>query len=329
MIFLPRSISRGVRIAAFAMTTMFAGLAIAIPGASAASLRVGISQPAYSFVPLDVAIQAGKCKAHGLDIEKLVFNGSAHMHQAIAADSVDIGLGAGPEFGFLIKGAPEKAIAAMADAPQDLALVVLKDGGINTIADLKGKRVSMSTRGSLTEWAGRSLSRKQGWGNDGMSLVPLGSFGAQVAALKTHQIDGMIVEAGTAGRLDEEGTGKTLVRFGDIVSDFHIHVIFATDGIIKSRPQDVKAFLACWFDGIKYMDEHRPESIKIAAEVLSMSEALSGKLYDLLMPYYNKTGRFNAAAMKVIGESMVEMGTFDKAPDLAKVYTESFLPDAK
>lgn len=325
---IPHSIRRCLRTAVGATGFLLVAAGMGYD-AKAAALRVGISQPAYSFVPLDVAMQAGLCKAKGLDIEKTVFNGSAHLHQGIAANSIDIGLGAGPEFGFLLKGSPEKAIAAMADAPQDLALVVLKDGGAATVPDLKGKRISISTRGSLTEWAGRSLSRKEGWGNDGMTLVPLGSFNAQIAALKTHQIDGMIVEAGTAGRLEEEGTGTTLVRFGDIVADFHIHVIFATDSIIASRPQDVKAFLACWFEGINYMETHREQSVKIAAEVLAMSESLSGKLFQLLMPYYNKTGHFNAAALKVIADSMVDMGTFDKAPDLSKVYTEAFLPDAK
>ncbi len=180
---------------------------LASPNA-ATTVRVGLSQPTYSFIPFDVGLKSGVCKSPDVEYQKTVFSGSAQLHQALTADSVDIGLGAGPEMGFLSKGAPEKAIAAMSDAPEDLALVVLKDSGINQIADLKGKRISMSTKGSLTEWAAGELMLQQGWGKDGMKMIPLGSFSAQTAALKTKQIDGMIVEAGTAGRLEEEGSGK-------------------------------------------------------------------------------------------------------------------------
>ena len=293
---------------------------------AATVLRVGLSQPTYSFIPLDVAVKIGACKAQDLEIQKTVFSGSAQLHQALTADSVDIGLGAGPELGFLFKGAPEKAIVAMSDAPEDLALVVLKDGPIKTVDDLKGKRVSMSTKGSLTEWAAGELSLQQGWGRAGMQMVPLGSFSAQTAALKTKQIDGMVVEAGTAGHLEEEGSGRTLVRFGNIVPKFHIHVIYASNKIIAANPDGVKKFMKCWFDGLDYMKTHKAETAKISSETLNMSNELSNKLYDMLMPHYNNTGKFDNAAMEVISQSMLDMGMMSAKQNLSKFTTEEFLP---
>jgi ABC-type nitrate/sulfonate/bicarbonate transport system substrate-binding protein len=293
---------------------------------AATTIRVGLSQPTYSFVPFDVALKSGVCNSFGIDFQKTVFSGSAQLHQALTADSVDVGLGAGPEFGFLAKGAPEKAIAAMSDAPEDLALVVLKDGPIKTIADLKGRKVSMSTKGSLTEWAAGELSFQQGWGKNGMQMVPLGSFSAQTAALKTHQIDGMVVEAGTAGHLEEEGSGLILVRFGKIVPKFHIHVIYATNKLIAGNPEGVKSFMKCWFNGLDYMKSHRNESVKIASETLNMSLDLSSKLYDLLMPHYNLTGKFDVQAIDVISQSMLDMGMLATKPNLTKYFTEEFLP---
>jgi len=293
---------------------------------AATTIRVGLSQPTYSFIPFDVGLKSGVCKSPDIEYQKTVFSGSAQLHQALTADSVDIGLGAGPEIGFLSKGAPEKAIAAMSDAPEDLALVVLKDSGINQIADLKGKRVSMSTKGSLTEWAAGELMMQQGWGKDGMKMVPLGSFSAQTAALKTKQIDGMIVEAGTAGRLEEEGSGKTLLKFGKVVPKFHIHVIFATNKLISSNPDATKKFLKCWFDGLDYMKSHKSESVKIASETLNMSVELSAKLYDSLMPHYNYSGKFDPQAIEVISQSLVDTGILQTKQNLSKYYTEEFLP---
>jgi ABC-type nitrate/sulfonate/bicarbonate transport system substrate-binding protein len=317
-----------MRLGSLAGAVIAAGLFVLSPALAADVVRVGNSQPTFSFVPLDIGMKVGIFKKHNLDIEKTDFHGSSQLHQAIAAGSIDVGLGAGPEFGFLAKGSPELAVAAMADAPGDLALVVLKNGPIKTVADLKGKRVSMSTRGSLTEWAGRELSRKQGWGPNGMNLVALGSFAAQTAALKTHQIDGMIVEATTAGRLAEDGSGRTLVHFNDIVPNFHIHVMFASNDFIKNHPATLKNFIAGWFDSLDYMRSHKAESVKIASQVLNLSPTLSSSLYDQLMPLYNKTGKFNPKAIDTIADSLVDMGIFPKKPDLKPLYTEKFLPGA-
>ena len=290
------------------------------------TLRVGLSQPIFSFTPLDVGMEAGIFAKRGLVIEKTAFAGSAKLHQAIAAGSIDIGLGAGPEFGFLAKGAPEQAIAAMADLPQELAITVLKDGPIKTVADLKGKRVSVSTKGSLTEWGGQELSRQQGWGDKGINLLPLGSFGAQIAALKTHQIDGMIVEASTAGRMEEEGVGFTLVNFRNLVPKFHIHVMYAAKSAIAEKPDAVRAFVAGWFESLDLVRTDKARATAVAAKVLDLTPTLANKLYDEVVPMYNLTGHFDPDALKAIAKAEMQMGDTEGTIDFSPYVNETFLP---
>ena len=91
------------------------------------------------------------------------FAGDAKMQQAMAADSIDIGIGSGPAMAFIVKGAPIKAVAAMAGRPLLLTLAVRADGSVKTVADLKGKKVGVSTVGSLTYWVADELSRQRGW----------------------------------------------------------------------------------------------------------------------------------------------------------------------
>ena len=97
------------------------------------------------------------------------------MQQALTASSLEIGLGSGPGMGFRIKGVPAIAVAAMYGAPSNLALLVPADSPLKSAADLKGKRVGVTTPGSLTDWLVRELSRQQGWGSDGIVVAPLGS----------------------------------------------------------------------------------------------------------------------------------------------------------
>src|SRR5262249_30617023 len=129
-----------------------AGLLPAPPAGAAETLRVGKAGPeAFSFVPLHVGIRHGPFAPHRPSIQSIAFAGDARMQQAMASDSLDIALGSGPAMAFIVKGSPIKGVAAMAGPPLLLAIVVRPDGP-RTVADIKGKKISVSTAGSLTYW---------------------------------------------------------------------------------------------------------------------------------------------------------------------------------
>jgi NitT/TauT family transport system substrate-binding protein len=315
-----------IRLTAAALAVPLAGINAGTAfAADAPPIRVGIAQPTFSFIPLDVGIEKGFFKKYGVAIEKDVFDGSAKLHQAIAAGSIDIGLGSGPEFGFLIKGAPELAIAAMADKPNDMTITVAKDGPIKTLADLKGQKISCSTIGSLSAWGGQAVSIRQGWGPNGIEMVPLGSFGAQTAALETNQVAGMSVDEATANRLVAEGKGRILIDIGDFVPHFHIHVTYASNAFIKSSPAQIKGFMAGWTDSVKYMKTHKADTDAIAVKVLDLPPQIASSVYDALMPAYNISGRFDPKALDAIALALVQTGSTAKVMDLKPYYTEQFL----
>jgi NitT/TauT family transport system substrate-binding protein len=127
-------------------------------------------------------------------------------------------------------------------------------------------------------------------------------------------------------RLVEEGTGRILVRFGDRIPDFHVHVVFARKAFLESRPDAARNFLAALFESVQYMREHRDETIDIAMRVAGVSKSVAAANYDELMPVFNKSGRFDAKALDVLARSFVEMGALSERPDMSKLYTEAFLP---
>lgn len=292
-----------------------------------AKLRIGKAQAQnFCFVPADVGLAAGIFKRHGIDIEIYNFGGSAKLQQGLAADAIDIGLGSGPELVFVAKGAPVLGVAAMADAPWVADLVVLADSPIKTVAELKGKLVSVSGTQSLSQWLVQELARQQGWGTNGIKIVGLGTMTAQTAALKTHQIDGMLVESSTAYKLEQEGSGRILVQFGKLIKDYHTHVIYARKELIDKNPDAIRAFLAGWFETLAYMRVNRDKTVEISASVSDVSLAVAARNYDELMPMLNKTGRFDPKALKVLARSYVEMGSLPEEPDMRTLFTEQFLP---
>jgi ABC-type nitrate/sulfonate/bicarbonate transport system substrate-binding protein len=246
------------------------------------------------------------------------------MQQAMAADSLDIALGSGPAMAFIVKGSPIKAVAAMAGPPLLLAIVVRPDGP-RTAADLKGKKVSVSTAGSLTYWLVSETSKRQGWGPGGIDIAPMGGMPGQIAALKRGDIDGLITDLGNALDLEQNKEGRILVRFGDI-TDFHIHVIFATNTLIAAKPEAIRGFLAGWLETIAFMRKNKAETVAIAKEVINKDAAITERNYDELMPMFSDDGKFNPKALATLAKSYVELKVLPAEPDMSKLYTEAFLP---
>ncbi len=305
-----------------------AGMVIGARTADAeTAIRLGKAQAnQFAFMPADVGVDTGIFKKHGVDLEISAFGGDAKMMQALTAGSIDIALGGGPAFATIVKGAPMKAVAAGADAPNTIVLVVLKDGPIKTVDDLKGRTVSVSTAGSLTYWLTQQLSRAQGWGDDGIKITPLGLSEAQIAALKTKQVDGVTTDSVTVDKFVETGAGRVLVKFGDRIKDFHVHVVYASNNLIANNPAGLKAFLAGWLESIAYMRSHRQETIDIAIKHMGVSPAVAAASYDDTMPILNPTGHFNAKALDVLATSFVETHALPTKPDMSKLLTEAFLP---
>ena len=299
------------------------------PGFCAETLRVGkaIALP-FDFTPLDVGIAKGFYQKHGLEIEAVNFAGSAKLQQGLAANAVDIGLGSGPELAFVAKGNTDLGIAAFAGPAAGLVLIVRPDAGIDSPADLKGKKISVSTVGGLTDWMVHQVSQQQGWGPDGIAVTPLGSDEAQVAALRTKELDGMAIDVAGAYTLQKMGDAKIVLRFRSIVPDFINHITYATHKIIAEHPDQVREFLAGWFETVAWMRQNKDEVVTIAAPVMNKSPDIAARAYDEVMPSLSDTGKFDPKALKVLARSFVEMNLLPTEPDMSKLYTEKFLPSA-
>ena len=311
---------RGI-VAGLAFTAMVAS------AASAETLRIGkAGRDAFSFVPVDVGVRVGIFKKHGLDLEISAFGGDAKVQQAMAADSIDIGLGGGPGLAFISKGSPVKGIAAMAGPPLLFAMVVRKDDPIHSVDDLKGRKVGVSTVGSVTSWIVNEISRQKGWGLNGIAQYPIGDDASRIAALKGKSFDAAIVNLAVALNYVQRGEGRILLRFGDLVKDFHIHVIFATDKALTAKPESLRKFLAGWFETLAYMRTHKDETVAVAKDVMGTDVPTTSAIYEELMPMFADQGHFDPKAMAVLSRSFVEMQILPQEPNMASLVTEALLP---
>jgi ABC-type nitrate/sulfonate/bicarbonate transport system substrate-binding protein len=279
---------------------------------------------AFYFAGIDVGIAAGIWKDVGLDLEVVNLTGEARFHQAMAAKSIDGGFASGPGMAFSVKGAPDHAVAAIANQPQNLGLVVLNNSKVQSLDQLKGARIGITSTGSLSDWLARMLSEKQGWGPDGVRTVALGNFTSRYAAMRTGELDAT-TSTMEGVQLELKGEGKILTNFGNIVPHFHTHVINMRDDIIKEHPEVVRKVVEAWKRIAVYMRDHPDETIKIVAKAVNLPEAVVRKDYSNEMAMMNYDGSFSRQALQVVAQSTQATGLLDKVPPIEALFAPGFV----
>jgi NitT/TauT family transport system substrate-binding protein len=302
-------------------------LSLAAP-ARAETLRVGkVVAQNFGFVPLNVGVAEGFFKAQQLDILEFDFEGGAKQQQALVAQSIDIAIGGGTDMAFIAKGSPAIGIAAITSSPKFMGFIAGDDPSLKTMADLKGRKVGVSTAGSLTKWMVDRLNQSQGWGTDGAEPLAIGgALSTEIAALKTHEVAAFVDAPAIGYQLETEHAGHLLFTADAYLKDLEVFVIYAADPLVRQDPTAIRRFLKAWFQSVDYMRDHKDETVEIARKITGFSKPVEEREYDLLMPAFSTTGRFDPKALAVLAQSFVDLKTLPEKPDMAKLYTEQYLP---
>ncbi len=305
--------------------------ALAVPSARAAeTLRVGKAVVEnIGFIPLDVGMEYGIFDKQGLAIEELNFAGGAKIAQAMVAGAVDVSLSAGPDMAFVAKGAPEIAVASIAESASFMAFCVGSQSTARGIDDLRGKKIGITSPGSLTDWLAGELNRVKGWTDEGdrVSKVAIGgSTPATIAALKTGQVDASIGSMQLGYQLEEHREGRLLFDCSQYVGPIELYTIFANTALLRQNPDRARRFLKGWYETVAFMKSHKAETVQVAAKVMGDSPAVASRTYDSLMVKFSSDGKFAPQALDTLATSFRDLKTLDGPVDMTKLYTEEFLP---
>ena len=149
------------------------------------------------------------------------------------------------------KGTPKKFMRAIVPLyPEAVHIVVLKGSGIKTIADLKGKRVSVGAVGGSVELTADSLFKNAGINPDDIKKERLG-HSESVAALQDKQIDAAItvgavgiasvVEPMTLGIVDLISVPNSVIK-KKIKETPYFAPLTIPAGSYKGQDKDIKTF---------------------------------------------------------------------------------------
>jgi sulfonate transport system substrate-binding protein len=186
-----------------------AALALALPAPATAQtvLKFGVASVNEGLLPVRVANDQGFFKAEGITVEFIDFRGGGPTVQAFAGGSVDFCICAADHVVRLANRGLDARIMVGLDEHHSYALLAKADAPYTDITSLKGKRVGITSPGSLTDNTVRWAIKQAGLQAErDFQIVGTGGGAAMRAAMETGQVDaGAVVTTEVADYL---GSGK-------------------------------------------------------------------------------------------------------------------------
>ena len=208
---------------------------------------------------LKLSHEKGLFKKHGLDMAMIYFNDETMSTQAVISGTASAATAPATDvLKALSEGAPMKII--MVNINQFDHLFVAR-AGVNSLTDLKGKKIAVVRYGSFTDIATRYLLRQGGMDPDkDVQIIQLGNAPVRAAALSAGGVDGTPMTLSFVPIAKKAGF-NILFDMSTIPMRFANRCVMASDRLIKEQSHIVKAIIAGFVEGTRYWKAN-PEDAK-------------------------------------------------------------------
>lgn len=181
------SIRNTIRASALALA---ASLALVPPAGAQTVLKFGVAAVNEGLLPLRVANDQGFLKEAGITAEFIDFKGGGPTVQAFAGGSVDFCICAADHVLRLTNRGLDARIIVGLDEHHSYALLAKADSPYTDIKSLKGKKIGITSPGSLTDNTVRWTIKQAGLQAErDFQIIGTGGGAAMRAALETGQVD--------------------------------------------------------------------------------------------------------------------------------------------
>ncbi len=268
--------------------------------------------------PLFVAEQKGYFKEAGLDVNLIGPADPADPPKLVAAGKADMAITYEPQFIEQVEqGLPLIRIATLIDKPLN-CLAVLKKSSINTIADLKNKRVGYSSGGVTSAALKTMLEHNHVNVNDVQFINVHYDLSQALLSKKVDAVTGMmrtfeVIQLELAGNparifLPEQNGVPTYSELIIVINKNKIND--------KRFPK----FIAALQKGEDYLQQHPEESWKLFVKSHpELNDPLNQRAWFATLPYFaKKPADFNAREWLAFAEYLRQNGIIQKVRPVAE-----------
>jgi NitT/TauT family transport system substrate-binding protein len=275
-------------------------------------IRIGSSNISVTNVCAFYARDRKFLEAEGFDAKIIIVKTEAAL-AALAAGELDYSTLSTSSIEATLKGMPLRVIAVTNKHPL-LGLAVRK--GINSVADLRGKKLSVSSFGGATYGAALYLLKSYGLKpKEDVAILAGGANSIRIAALKQGAVDAVLLSAPE----DIKAAGEGFRVLLDVGSDYRLPWggVSATQAKIARAGLEAERFLRGILRATRALTEPKNKGdVKgWLGRFFNLDERAAEEFYRRLVPSLNPTGIVDRDKVKLVIDSAVERGLTDKPLD--------------
>jgi NitT/TauT family transport system substrate-binding protein len=227
----------------------------------AKTIYIGVSNPDMSFLSGGVAHFQGYFKDEGLDVEVLQMNANVSV-AALAARNIDYNLILQSVVTANLRGLPLKVVGILIERPNHAVVV---HPSIQKFADLKGKKIAISSFGSLVDILARLTAAHFNLDpKSDVQYVAAGSSSARLTQLQTGVVQAAFLTP--PGNLRAEAAGfKTLLNVRDLFA-FPVNGIGLHEQKLKNDRDEVKKVTRALLRANRFILDNPKGAIKTLAD---------------------------------------------------------------
>ena len=284
------------------ITLLFFACAAQAPAQSGRKLIVAYSSLSATQAALWLAKEAGAFQRHGFDVELIYISTGTKMVQALVGGDIRIGqVGGAAPLAARLRGAEIKIIAVSFNT---LALTLMAQPDIRSVADLKGKRLGISRFGSNTDFGTRYLLRKYSIAERDVVFLQFGEAHGIFGALLSGAIHAGVLSYPTTAAAIRKGF-KELVDFTDVGLEFPNSNVSVTDRFLQSQPDIARRFLMGYSEGLHRYKTDAVFTKRVMGKYLRVQDAaVLDETYNLFAPKMPRIPYPTANGIRVALESL-------------------------
>jgi NitT/TauT family transport system substrate-binding protein len=306
------------------------------------TLKVAVGSSILGYAPAPLTAKLGYFKQEGLDVTLENFQaGGSKSLQALIGGSVDVVVGAYDHtIQMQAKGKDIVGIFLLNEVP-GIVFDVRADlaGKVNSLKDLKGMKIGITTPGSSTDMIARYSVGRAGLTDRDVSFIGVGSGAPGMVALEAKNIDALLSYDPVATQLLKKGAVKRLfdartvsgstAAFG---APYPFACVFVTRAFLEQNPETVQRLANAFLRTVRWIDASAPKTIVEALPPQSKlgDPQLNEAIWASSKGMFSKTGMFNPDTVKT---PLAVLSAYDPAVskakiDLSRTYTNKFAEEA-
>jgi ABC-type nitrate/sulfonate/bicarbonate transport system substrate-binding protein len=283
--------------------------------AQLAEVRIGSSDISLSNVSTFYARDRGLFEKEGLDAKLILVKTEAALAAQSAGD-LDYTTFSTSVIDAAAKGIPARLVAVTVKQPA-VGLVVHK--GIENVADLKGRKVGVSSFGGLLHVAALYVLKHYGLSSKTVTILATGPGTLGIAALKTGSIDAAFLPAPYDMRMAREGF--TLLLDVGTLYQLPFGGISATPAKIRDKPGEVERVIRAVVQAGRLIADPKnsEDAMGYIMRLFKLDRTLADPFYRRLVGSLSLNGMVETDKIRLAIESAVERGVIEKPVDPAMV----------